>query len=210
MRIRELVTAANANTVISGMEIVDTSTTPPETCDGNLLHLARMGSQEAFSTLYRLRGDAVYRYALHMSGNISIAEEVLQETFLALIRESSRFDPSRGSLAAYIYGIARNRVRKHIAMGREFAEPDLDIPSEGDLLGNLTRRETIDLVRQAVLALPGLYREVVVLCELQELSYEDAAEVIGCPVGTVRSRLHRGRAMLMIKLQSLEKRKGFL
>ena len=53
-----------------------------------------------------------------------------------------------------------------------------------------------------------MYREAVVFCELQELSYEEAAEAIGCPVGTVRSRLHRGRAMLLVKLQSLKKKQG--
>jgi RNA polymerase sigma-70 factor (ECF subfamily) len=73
------------------------------------------------------------------------------------------------------------------------------------LLANLTRRETIDLVRQAVLNLPGVYREAVVLCELQELSYEDASEILGCPIGTVRSRLHRGRAMLLAKLKAMKK-----
>jgi RNA polymerase sigma-70 factor (ECF subfamily) len=187
------------------MEIVGIATTNPETNDGDLLKLARSGNAEAFSTLYRQRADAIYRFALHMSGNPSIAEEVLQETFLALIRDSSGFDPKRGTLVSYVYGIARNRVRRHVAMGREFSEPDVEVASEGDLLANLTRRETIDSVRQAVLALPGVYREAVVLCELQELSYEEAAEVIGCPVGTVRSRLHRGRAMLLSKLQALKK-----
>jgi RNA polymerase sigma-70 factor (ECF subfamily) len=187
------------------MEIVETSLTTPETSDGDLLRLARSGDAEAFSELYRQRADAVYRFGLHMSGNPSIAEEVLQETFLALIRDSSGFDPKRGSLAAYVYGIARNRVRKYIALGREFVEPDLESPCDTDLLRNLTRRETIDAVRGAVLGLPGVYREAVVFCELQELSYEEAAAAIGCPVGTVRSRLHRGRAMLLTKLQVMKK-----
>ena len=140
-----------------------------------------------------------------MSGRPAIAEEVLQETFLALIRDSDKFDPDRGSLAAYIYGIARNRVRKHVAMGREFEEQSSDVAAAGDVLADMTRRETVESIRQAVLALPGVYRESVVLCELQELSYEEAAEVIGCPVGTVRSRLHRGRGLLLTKLQAMKK-----
>ncbi len=191
------------------MEIVEAVLPNPETRDVDLLQLARKGDADAFSTLYRQRADSIYRFALHMSGNPSIAEEVLQETFLALIRDSSGFDPKRGTLVSYVYGIARNRVRKHVALGREqgreFTDSDLEVASDADLLASLTRRETIDSVRQAVLALPGVYREAVVLCELQELSYEEAAEVIGCPVGTVRSRLHRGRAMLLSKLQSLKK-----
>lgn len=198
------------NRIRSGMEIVGPVVSTPETEDGDLLHRARSGDAEAFSRLYRERADAVYRFAVHMSGSQSIAEEVLQETFLALIRDSGAFDPRRGSLASYVYGIARNRVRKHVAMGREFGYSDVEPVVDEDLLGALTRRETIDTVRQAVLALPGVYREAVVLCELQELTYEEAAEAIGCPVGTVRSRLHRGRAMLLMKLQSLKNSKGSL
>ncbi len=189
----------------SSMEIVQTVLMSPTSAENDLLRLARNGDAEAFAVLYRQRADAVYRFALHMSGNPSIAEEVLQETFLALIRDGGRFDPERGTLASYVYGIARNRIRKHVAMGREFSEPDVEAPAAGDLLGDLTRRETVALVRQAVLALPGVYREAMVLCELEELSYDEAALAIGCPVGTVRSRLHRGRAMLMAKLASLKK-----
>jgi RNA polymerase sigma-70 factor (ECF subfamily) len=200
----ELSRAADANTH-SGMEIIKTSLATPETGDVDLLRQARSGDAEAFTVLYRQRADAIYRFALHMSGNQSVAEEVLQETFLALIRDSSGFDPNRGTLAAYVYGIARNRVRKHVAMGREFVEQDVDVAGVGDVLTDMTRRETVESVRQAVLALPGVYREAVVLCELQELSYEDAAEAIGCPVGTVRSRLHRGRGLLLIKLQAMKK-----
>jgi RNA polymerase sigma-70 factor (ECF subfamily) len=195
----------NAITDKSGMEIVGKALSTPENTDGDLLKLARGGHQEAFSQIYRERSEAVYRFALHMSGNPAVAEEVLQETFLALIRDSGGFDPRRGSLASYIFGIARNRVRKYVALDREFSEPDQDTPGETDLLANLTRRETIDLVRQAVLNLPGVYREAVVLCELQELSYEDASEILGCPIGTVRSRLHRGRAMLLAKLKAMKK-----
>ena len=72
-----------------------------------------------------------------------------------------------------------------------------------DLLGDLTQRETIEQIRRAVLSLPALYREVVVLCDLQDLSYQDAAAALDCPVGTVRSRLNRGRAMLAEKLGAM-------
>ena len=207
--LREPFRPAGANLCRSGMEIVGTSYTTPEINDVDLLRLARSGDAEAFNTLYRQRANAVYRFALHMSGDVSIAEEVLQETFLALIRESSGFDPSRGTLASYVYGIARNRVRKYVATGREFVEHDEDVAGGADLFADMTRRETVESVRQAVLALPGVYRETVVLCELQELTYEEAADVIGCPVGTVRSRLHRGRSLLLAKLQALKQSGAF-
>lgn len=188
------------------MEIVQTALTTPESDDGDLLFRARTGDERAFTSVYRRYADAIYRYALHMSGNAGLAEEVLQETFLALFRDGNGFDPVRGSLGAYIFGIARNRVRKVVSFNRGFSEPEEEIRApESDVLADLTRRETIDAVRQAVLALPATYREAIVLCELDELSYEQAADVMGCPVGTVRSRLHRGRAMLLMKLQEMKR-----
>src|SRR5262249_6661323 len=74
-----------------------------------------------------------------------------------------------------------------------------------DPLGDLTRTEMIEAVRSAILALPTHYREVVILCELHEMSYGEAAEVIGCAVGTIRSRLHRARALLVEKLPANNK-----
>ena len=129
------------------------------------------------------------------------------------MREGHRYDSSRGSLAAYLYGIARNHVLRRLERERSFVqladatEGDYESSSatlvaEGDPLGDLTRNEMIDEVRQAVLALPARYREVVVLCDLHEMSYAEAADVVGCAVGTIRSRLHRGRALLVEKLKS--------
>jgi RNA polymerase sigma-70 factor (ECF subfamily) len=75
--------------------------------------------------------------------------------------------------------------------------------SDEDILGDLTRQETVEQVRSAVLCLPAVYREAVVLCDLQDLSYQDAAAVLDCPVGTVRSRLNRARALLKQKLSTV-------
>lgn len=78
--------------------------------------------------------------------------------------------------------------------------------AEGDPLGDLTRGETIQSLRDSILALPAHYREVVVLCELHEMSYIEAANVVGCAVGTVRSRLHRARALLVEKVRAARDR----
>ena len=67
---------------------------------------------------------------------------------------------------------------------------------------DLARRQTVEAVRRAILALPEPYREAVVLCDLHGLSYEEAAEAMGRPVGTVRSRLHRARALLLERLEN--------
>jgi RNA polymerase sigma-70 factor, ECF subfamily len=74
--------------------------------------------------------------------------------------------------------------------------------AEDDPLADLTRSEMIESVRQAVMALPAHYREVVVLCDLHEMSYAEAAQVLSCAVGTIRSRLHRARYLLIEKLRA--------
>ena len=81
-------------------------------------------------------------------------------------------------------------------------EPAPEAGGPADQLAGLLRAERIDTLRRAVQALPVLYREAVVLCDLQEMPYGDAAEVIGCPVGTVRSRLHRARVMLAARISA--------
>ena len=169
--------------------------------DEDLLGAARGGDEAAFTALYRRRQGAVYRFALHMSGDAAVSEDVTQEVFLALLEGSGRFDASRGSLLSFLYGIARNLVLRRIEkkLPAELADEPV---ADDDVLDDLTRRETIEAVRNAVLSLPAQYREAVVLCDLESASYEDAAAALDCPVGTVRSRLSRGRAMLAQKLSA--------
>jgi RNA polymerase sigma-70 factor (ECF subfamily) len=178
--------------------------------DEDLLRLALAGDEAAFTALYRRRQQSVYRFALQMSGSRSVAEDVTQEVFMALVRDGQRFDPERGRLLAFLFGIARNHVLRRTDRERLFTpmiEADEGVPmdttltTESDPLTELTRGEMIARVRAAVLALPPHYRETVVLCDLNEMSYAEAAEVIGCAIGTVRSRLHRARAMLIDKLR---------
>jgi RNA polymerase sigma-70 factor (ECF subfamily) len=167
--------------------------------DDELLRGAREGDEAAFTALYRRRQGAVYRFALHMSGHAAISEDVTQEVFLALLEGGGRFDPSRGSLLSFLYGIARNLLVRRL--GAKQPEEYTEEPAaDDDVLEDLTRRETIEAVRSAVLSLPAQYREAVVLCDLESASYEDAAAALECPVGTVRSRLSRGRGMLAQKL----------
>jgi RNA polymerase sigma-70 factor (ECF subfamily) len=170
--------------------------------DDELLARSRAGDERAFTALYRRRQAGIYRFALQMSGSAAIAEEVTQEAFLVLIRWPERYDPARGLLASFLYGVARNYVLRLLDGQREGGPLDEEDapPVAATVLGDLARAEQIDSVRQAVLSLPVKYREAVVLCDLQEQSYEDAAAALGCAVGTVRSRLHRGRALLMEKL----------
>ncbi|MEK6325356.1 MAG: sigma-70 family RNA polymerase sigma factor [Acidobacteriota bacterium] len=193
-----------------------TMTLPMTTSDLDLLRLVVAGDEDAFTMLYRRRQGGVYRFALHMSGSQTVAEDVTQEVFIVLMREAGRFDPNRGSLAAYLYGIARNHVLRRIEQDRLFvqladsAEDAVGtcaaMIAEGDPLGDLTRNETIQELRHSILVLPAHYREAIVLCELHEMSYVEAASVIGCAVGTVRSRLHRARALLVERVRAARDR----
>jgi RNA polymerase sigma-70 factor (ECF subfamily) len=186
---------------------------PPtdETPDHELLARAGAGDAEAFGQLFRRRQGDVYRFALHMTASPAIAEDVTQEVFLAVMADARRYDAARAPVAAWLCGIARNLVRRRLDRDRllePLAEDELELVDDsavaGDLLGDLTRAERIVALRQAVLTLPLRYREAIVLCDLQEKSYADAAAVLGCAIGTVRSRLHRARALLTVKMTAMD------
>jgi RNA polymerase sigma-70 factor (ECF subfamily) len=187
----------------------------PET-DEELFIRIHSGDEQAFVSLYRKRQAGIYRFALHMSGSEPVAEDVTQEVFMAVVRDCG-FDPQRGSLSGYLYGIARKLVLRHLERGRTepLLESDLDqaelpeVAATHDPLAEMTHREGIESLRRAVMALPRRYREVVVLCDLEEVDYAEAAGILGCPIGTVRSRLHRARGLLLEKLnQEKQKRTG--
>jgi RNA polymerase sigma-70 factor (ECF subfamily) len=194
------------------------------------------GDEDSFALLYRRKHPAIYRFALHMSGNTAVAEDVTQEVFMTLLRDAKRFDPALGTLGGFLFGIARNHLRRRWDQERG-AVPlpgtaeELDAillahvgrrnggSGNGNGNGNghgngvaafpdhsdeMVSRENIRRVRQAIATLPENYREVVVLCEMDEMSYEAAAAVLECPIGTVRSRLHRAKSMLTEKLREAE------
>jgi RNA polymerase sigma-70 factor (ECF subfamily) len=178
--------------------------------DGELLQSMLAGDAEALAALYRRRQGSVYRFALQMSGSPALAEDVTQEVFMALMRDGTSYDSARGPLNWFLLGIARNLVRQRLGRERFYAAMTDDqenqssaggLQTVNDPLDELSRTEMIEVVRKAVFSLPLRYREVVVLCELQELSYAEAAEVLGCAIGTVRSRLHRARALLIEKMR---------
>ena len=179
--------------------------------DSELFQSMLAGEEEALTTLYRRRQSGIYRFALQMCGSKTLAEDVTQEAFMVLIRDGQTFDPARGSLNGFLLGVARNLLLRRLQRERFYAPLEGDSDDQptgngsflttGGPLEELSRTEVITSVRTAVLALPERYREVVVLCDLQEMSYAEAAEVLSCAVGTVRSRLHRARGLLIEKLR---------
>ncbi len=181
--------------------------------DDALLKRSAKGDEYAFSELYRRHQAPLFRFAVRMTGSSWAAEEIVQDVFMILVREPKKYDATRGTVGAFLYGVARNRIMKHL----ERTPRDFSLDETGDA-GRETHpqlheqmtpahwaelRERREQVRAAVLELPPEFREAVVLCELEELSYDEAARALDCPVGTIRSRLHRGRALLLAKLEML-------
>jgi RNA polymerase sigma-70 factor (ECF subfamily) len=161
--------------------------------------LAR-GDEAAWDEFYAAHRRRVFGFALAMCGSRELADEATQETFLAFLRQANRYDPSRGPVEAWLLGVARNKVLR--LLEREPVPGELDRETgDSSFSEALEAGEVREVVRQAVLALPAAYREVVVLCELQEMSYEEASQVLDCAVGTIRSRLHRARQLLAERLQ---------
>jgi RNA polymerase sigma-70 factor (ECF subfamily) len=174
-----------------------------ELSDEELHRAALAGSSEAMAALYQRHGGLVYRFTLQMTRNDAIAEEITQEVFLALLTQIDRFDAARGKLSTWLCGIARRQLWKYLKRSDAAALLDVDdaspeelqCPSDGP--GEiLLRREAVAAVRAGMDELPPALREVVILCALEEMSYEQAAHVLAVPVGTVRSRLHRAKARL--------------
>lgn len=177
--------------------------------DADLLYAARRGNEEAMGTLYRRHGSLIYRFALRLGQDASIAEEVTQEVFLVLLKQSERFDSARAALSTWLCGIARRLVWKQLEQrqrqisldtGEDWGEIEA-LEDDPDLV--LSRREVIGAVRRGIDELPLPLKEVIVLCEFEEMRYEDVALILELPIGTVRSRLHRAKARLAQGLQAL-------
>lgn len=166
-----------------------------------LLRRLSAGDRRAFEALYAFYQARLFRYTLRMSGSPEMAEDVVQEVFLALIRGARGYDASRGPLSAWLFGTARHLLCRQWGMAGVDEELDEDTAApEVDPLEGLEQAERVARLRAALAALPAVYREAVVLCEMEELDYAEVAALLDVPIGTVRSRLHRGRAMLARRL----------
>ena len=169
------------------------------------------GDRDAFALLYRHCRPDVYRFALHMSGSRALAEDVVQDVFVAVIEHAARYRPGQSGVLPWLLGIASNHVRRWrhrrqwLPLPAEGSDAGRRMAAETNPVGDLTRAQHQAALVRALLELPVRYREVIVLCDLQELSYEAAASGLGCAIGTVRSRLHRGRKLLARALCDLKR-----
>jgi RNA polymerase sigma-70 factor (ECF subfamily) len=178
--------------------------------DADLMRRAAAGDRDAFAELYRRYHPSVYRFGRLMTGSDTLAEDVVQDVFLSLMCHPSRYDAGRASLTSYLYGAARHYTRRRLVRERRFVTLDAAPEAEGATLASgdaasvLVSRCELQRLRRAIVSLPSRYREVIVLCDLEDLSYADAAVTVGCAIGTVRSRLHRARQLLAEKMRRAE------
>ena len=173
--------------------------------DARSLARAAAGDPDAFAEIYRQYQHVVYRFGCAMTGSESAAEDIAQETFVALFRDLARYDPARASFTTYLYGIVRNLSRERLRRDRRLLPLDGLRMAErradgGDPARALESAELASQVRRALRKLPTRYRELIVLCDLHGMSYADAAAVSDVSVAAVRSRLHRGRQLLRRQL----------
>jgi RNA polymerase sigma-70 factor (ECF subfamily) len=190
-------------------EAIEADANMPEfpTRDSELLRRFRAGDREAFTALYRLHQAAVFRFAMLMTGDQAKAAEVTQDVFVWLIHHAGNFDPARGELGSFLAGVTRKFLLRR--RGEELRWAPLHESAAAAECGETCEDSTdAEALRRAIMALPEKYREVVVRCDLEEKSYEEAAGIIGCAVGTVRSRLHRARGLLARKLEKQMERRA--
>jgi RNA polymerase sigma-70 factor (ECF subfamily) len=188
--------------------------------DAELAERLKQRDEHAFLSLYDLHRSSVFRFLMHMTGSITAAEELTQEVFVVILDamcsgKIEQFDPQRGTLESYLLGIARNLARAEMRRTRNLVSFDnmIETPEwerllstmflenqTGDAATLMSMRSELKVLYLAILELPERYREVIVLCGLQEKSYRDAAMVLQCSEGTIASRMNRGKAILAAKL----------
>jgi len=190
--------------------------------DASLVTRLRHGDAAAARELYERHGATLLRFAMAMSNSRQTSEDLVHDTFVELLRHPERFDPERGSVLAYLIGIARHRMARiaRISVRDADVDPVAALEDENGLSDHtgylpsafaledaaeaLDRARGIERVRAAIADLPRVHREVVALCDLEELPYATVADILGCPIGTVRSRLSRARALLARRLETYE------
>ncbi len=179
------------------------------TAGHSLAERHRYGDPAAFEEIYRTHEEMVFNLCLRLSGDRERAADLSQEVFLRVYRHLGKFQ-GRSSLKTWVYRVALNHCRSRLARRRPPSRPGEDDeerlarvadsrrgPEEKALANDEARR-----VERALAGLPRPFREAVVLRDLEGLAYDEIAEVLGTRLGTVRSRIARGRGMLREALQT--------
>ncbi len=172
----------------------------------------RAGDAAAFTEIYRRHQGPLYRFALARGGSVDTAADIVQEIFLALLSDKINFDPTRGPLLNFLFGVARNlllkrdeREHRYVPLPEDGDEDSLApmVPADpsAEPAAQLFSRRDADTVNAALRKIAPHYRDVLILYEMHDLSYVDIAHICGIDIGTVRSRLSRARARLADLLQ---------
>jgi RNA polymerase sigma-70 factor (ECF subfamily) len=189
--------------------------------EAQLVDRLKQRDESAFLQLYDRHRRSVYWFLVHMTGSVAAAEDLTQGVFVAILEKIDsgtigRFDSGKGAFEGYLLGIARNLAREERRKTYRFAslESIFEAPEWQRFLDKFCRENQIQnaetllaaqsdlkLLYGAILDLPHPYRETIVLCSLQEKSYQQAAVILQCSEGTVASRLHRAKALLAAKMQ---------
>ena len=179
--------------------------------DEEIMTRLAAGDPAALRELYERHGRALLRFSAAMCRSRQSAEDLVHDTFVALLKGPSLFDPAQGSVFGYLCGVLRHRISRHYRQQKRWVALDdsdeTPVAHEGESPGpadEIARSQVTAAFRRALLELPLQHREVIALCDLEELSYQTVAGILDCPIGTVRSRLHRARALLTLRLASLE------
>lgn len=169
------------------------------------LALLRQGRMQGLEPIYRRHSGKVYRYLLALGASQEAAADAMQEAFLGLAQQAQAFDPQRGTLGAYLAGIARHALlAQWRRQGREIAkeedegtetssETDASAPGPLELLESAANQRAL---WKAIEALPFVFREALLLVDIQERSYIEAATIAGIELNTLRTRVHRARLRL--------------
>jgi RNA polymerase sigma-70 factor (ECF subfamily) len=169
-----------------------------------LMLRAKSGDRAAFEELYRLYQRPLVNYLYRLCWNRALAEDLLQEAFLRLWRAVPGYEPT-AKVSTYIFRIAHNLFINEAARRRETALEGADQELRNEPASDLARREVQSVVKRAIEALPEGEREVLLLSEYQGFKYAEIAEVLGIPVGTVKSRMFSAVQRLKEALKDLER-----
>jgi RNA polymerase sigma-70 factor, ECF subfamily len=185
--------------------MIQTPANPSDSTEPDLIRRIAAGDEEAFVELYRRRQPDVYRFAFAMSKCSALAQDVTQDVFLSVLQDATGFDAAKGTVRAWLFGCARHRVVDRMRRdARATDESPEDAPVADEGAERYMKQQQLNELHAAIVGLPLEYREAIVLCELAELSYAESAAVLACPIGTIRSRLHRAKALLALRLGEMK------
>jgi len=176
---------------------------------------------ETFADLIARAGDKAYNFAYRLAGNEPDARDLVQEAFARAFAHADSYDPTRpfdSWLLRILNNVFLDSMRRHSHTRTVSLDAPAPVEDAGwaDLLpaddpvpaDELVRRESVDILQKALARLPLTYRSSIALCDIEGLSYDEIAQIMAIPVGTVRSRIHQGRVLLRKAYEELEKSGG--